>query len=199
MVGVATGQRMFVAVVLPDEALEHLDEFLDVRRRAADFRWASREQLHVTLAFLAAVPDRTLDELVERLGRAAAKRTAFDTRIAGGGAFPTPADARVLWAGLEVDDVAGTELDRLATGVRSAASSAGIAVDGGRFRPHVTVARLRRPQEVSRWVQLLDGYAGPPWWADTVELVASHLGQGPRGRPRYETVDTFPLARSAGE
>ena len=94
MVGVATGQRMFVAVVLPDEALEHLDEFLDVRRRAADFRWASREQLHVTLAFLAAVPDRTLDELVERLGRAArsAPRSTPGSRaVAPSRPLPTPA------------------------------------------------------------------------------------------------------------
>ena len=57
----------------------------------------------------------------------------------------------------------------------------------------MTVARLRHPAEVSRWVRLLDGYAGPSWTADTVHLVESYLGEGPRGRPRYETVDTFPL------
>jgi 2'-5' RNA ligase len=184
---------MFVAVQPPEEAIEHLDEFLDVRRDAADFRWATTEQMHVTLAFLAAVPERRVDDLVERLTRAAAKRTAFGTRIAGGGAFPGPVDARVLWAGLDLDDHGRTELSRLATGARAAASKAGIEVGGGRFRPHVTVARLRRPAEVSRWVRLLEGYTGPPWRADRVELVESFLGQGPRGRPRYETVDTFPL------
>jgi 2'-5' RNA ligase len=189
---------MFVAVQPPDEAIEHLDEFLDVRRDAADFRWATTEQMHVTLAFLAAVPDRHVDDLGERLTRAAAKRTAFDTRIAGGGAFPGPVDARVLWAGLELDDHGRTELSRLATGARAAAAKAGIEVDGGRFRPHVTVARLRRPAEVSRWVRLLDGYAGPPWVADTVVLVESFLGQGPRGRPRYVTVDTFALGPAPG-
>ena len=54
---------------------------------------------------------------------------------------------------------------------------------------------------MTRWVRLLDGYAGPPWRADRIELVESFLGQGPRGRPRYETVDTFPLTtprRSVG-
>ncbi len=190
--------RMFVAVQPPDDAVEHLDEFLDVRRGAADFRWATTEQMHVTLAFLAEVPARRVDDLVERLTRAAAKRTAFETRIAGGGAFPSPADARVLWAGLDLDERGGTELSRLATGARTAATRAGIEVGGGRFRPHVTVARLRRATEVSRWVQLLEGYQGPPWVADQVELVESFLGQGPRGRPRYETVDTFPLAELPG-
>ena len=190
--------RMFVAVQPPDDAIEHLDEFLDVRRGAADFRWATAEQMHVTLAFLAEVPARRLDDLVERLTRAAARRTAFETRIAAGGAFPSPADARVLWAGLELDEQGRTQLDRLAAGARAAATKAGVEAGGGRFRPHVTVARLRRATEVSRWVRLLEGYRGPPWLADRVELVESFLGQGPRGRPRYETVDTFPLADAAG-
>jgi len=191
----ASALRMFVALQPPEDAIEHLDEFLDVRREAADFRWATTEQMHVTLAFLAAVPDRRVEDLVERLAHAAARRTAFDTRIRGGGAFPGPVDARVLWTGLELDERSGIELDRLATGARAAATTSGIEVGGGRFRPHVTVARLRRPSEVTRWVRLLEGYAGPEWRVDRVELVESFLGQGPRGRPRYETVDTFPLSR----
>jgi 2'-5' RNA ligase len=185
--------RMFVAVRPPDDAIEHLDAFLDVRRDAADFRWAGVEQMHVTLAFLADVPERCVEDLVDGLSRAAAKRAAFETRIAGGGAFPTAADARILWADLELDEHERTELDRLAAGARSAAGRAGIAVDGGRFRPHVTVARLRLPRDVGKWVSLLDGYEGPPWCADRIELVASYLGEGPRRRPRYETIDTLPL------
>jgi len=185
--------RLFVAVVPPDEAVEHLDAFLEVRRSAAPFRWASAEQFHVTLSFLAEVEERRLDDLVERLGRAAARRTSFGTRIAGGGAFPNAGRARVLWAGLDLDASGRTQLDRLATGCRAAANRAGIAVDGQRFRPHVTLARLGHPTEVSSWVQLLDAYAGPPWRVDRVALIASYLGEGPRGRPRYETFEELEL------
>lgn len=185
--------RLFAALVPPADAVEHLDDFLEVRRAAAPFRWASSEQFHVTLAFLAAVEERRLDDLVERLARAAGRRTSWETRIAGGGAFPNAARARVLWAGLELDEAGATELDRLATGCRAAANRAGIPVDGQRFRPHVTVARVGVPAEVSDWVRLLDGYRGPSWTADTVTLVVSHLGEGARGRPRYETVEEFAL------
>ena len=152
----------------------------------------------MTLAFLAEVEERRLDDLSERLGRAAAKRTAFETAIAGGGAFPNAGRARVLWAGLDLDERGRTELDRLATGCRAAANRAGIPVDGQRFRPHVTVARLGRPAEVSNWVRLLDAYAGPRWTRDRIALVASHLGEGPRGRPRtMSTWSEFTLG--AGE
>lgn len=185
---------MFAAVTPSEDAVDDLEAFLAVRRDAGAFRWATAEQFHVTLTFLADVPERRLDDLAERLTRAAAKRHAFPARLAGGGAFPNAARARVLWCGVEVDDDGRVELDRMATGARAAAGRAGIEVDGQRFRPHVTVARLGRPAEVSRWVRLLDAYAGPTWPVDRIDLVASYLGEGPRGRPRYETVASFPLA-----
>ena len=185
--------RMFVALVPPEDAIEHLDEFLAVRREAAPFRWTLAEQIHVTLAFLASVPERKLDDLVERLARAAKRRTPVTTRVSGGGAFPDPARARVLWAGLDLDETGRTEVGRMATGARAAASKAGVEVGGQRFRPHLTVARLGRPAEVTPWVRLLDAYVGPRWPADTISLVASHLGEGPRNRPRYELVEQFPV------
>jgi len=187
--------RMFVAVVPPAEAVEDLDAFLVARRESGRFRWAVPEQFHVTLAFLESVADRHLDELVERLERAGKRRTAFQCRIAGGGAFPNARKARVIWAGLDLTEQGTTELGRLATGARAAAARTGIAVAGQRFRPHITVARLGRPAEVSSWVKLLDAYVGPAWTADHIELVASYLGEGPRKRPRYETIAALALGR----
>ena len=184
---------MFAALVPPPEALDHLDSFLDVRRDAGDLRWVQADQIHVTLAFLGSVPDRKVDDLVERLGRAAARRTAVGTRIIGGGAFPNVGRAKVIWTGLDLDETGRTELDRLATGCRAAATRAGIEVDGARFRAHLTVARTRFPHDVTTWVRLLDGYAGPSWPVEAVTLVESHLGEGPRGRPRHVPMDTFPL------
>lgn len=188
--------RMFVAAVPPDQVLEDLEEFLAVRREAAAFRWTVPQQWHLTLAFLAEVPDRSYDDLVERLSRAARKRHPVVATIAGGGAFPNVGRARVLWAGVDLD-VGGIdgreELRRLATGCRAAASKAGIEVAGERFKPHLTLARMGRPVEATDWVRLLDAYRGPSYDLDEISLIASHLGEGPRKRPRYEVLETFAL------
>ncbi len=189
---------MFVAVLPPAEVTEDLDDFLSVRRDAGAFRWTLPEHLHVTLAFLDEGAHWQLDALVERLGETAGRRTPFDARVAGGGAFPDAARARVLWAGLGCSQAADAELDRAAVGARSAANRSGIEVDGQRFRPHLTLARLGRPAEVSNWVRLLDGYAGPSWTVDHLGLVASYLGEGPRRRPRYEVVQTLPFGPPIG-
>ncbi|MFC5008879.1 RNA 2',3'-cyclic phosphodiesterase [Nocardioides plantarum] len=189
---------MFVAVIPPPEVVDHLDEFLEPRREHGAFRWAPADQLHVTLAFMDDVPDRSLDALVEGLERAAGRREPFAARVAGGGAFPDPSHAKVVYAGLDLTLDARSELDRLATGARAAAGRAGVAVDGQRFRPHLTLARTGRPQEVTRWVRLLDGYVGPTWTVDRVALVESHLGEGPRRRPRHEVVTVVTLGRGTG-
>ena len=185
--------RMFVAVRLPPVAVEDLEAFLEPRRQAADFRWAASDQWHLTLAFSDQVPERKLDELVERLERAAGKRTAMTAAVAGGGAFPNVGRARVLWTGLDVGDT--VELGRLGTGCRAAMSKAGASVDANRFRAPLTVARMKQPVEATSWVRLLDGYRGPDWSLDSVALVASHLGEGPRNRARHEVVETFALGR----
>jgi 2'-5' RNA ligase len=181
---------MFVAVVPPEGAIENLEEFLAPRREAAAFRWSLPEHWHLTLAFAESVPERAYDELVDRLAAAAAKRRPVPARIAGGGAFPHAGRAKVLFAGVESD---AAELASLATGARNAASTAGVEVDGQRFRPHLTLARMGRPVEATRWVRLLDAYSGPRWTIEEVVLVASHLGEGPRRRPRYEVVESFTI------
>lgn len=182
---------MFTAVLPPQDVLDDLEEFLGPRQEASEFRWTRPEGWHLTLAFMAQVPDRSVDELLERLTRAGGRRKPFTLRLAGGGAFPNPARAKVLYARLAVSDE--EELDRLATGARAAANKAGAEAQGGRFRPHLTLARIRRPLDVTKWLRVLDAYRGPTWTADEIGLVESHLGEGPRNRPRYEVRETFRL------
>ena len=189
---------MFVAVPLPEPVKEHLSRFLEPRQEAglqyAGLRWTVPGQWHITLAFLPEVTDRHTDELRERLRRAAARRHPLVLRVAGAGAFPHPGSAKVLWAGLHHEgELEGNDLAGLATGVRAAAAKSGVEVDGGRFRPHLTLARLGRPADVTRWLRVLELYAGPSWQAREIALIVSHLGQGPKGRPRHEVAETFEL------
>jgi 2'-5' RNA ligase len=185
--------RMFAAVVPPEDVLEELEEFLAPRREAAPFRWTMTEQWHVTLAFMAKVPDRSVEDLVERMTRAGRRRTPFTLRLAGGGTFPNPSRAKVLYAGVQGEPEAVEELRRLSTGARAAANRAGAEAEGGPFRPHLTLARMKRPVEATRWLRVLEAYTGRPFLVDEFVLIESHLGEGPSNRPRYAEVARLPL------
>ena len=188
--------RVFVAL-RPDQAqVEDLETFLEPRLEhgsADGLRWSPSEHWHVTLAFAASAEDHRLDEAGERLEALALRCDDPEWGVAGGGAFPDPSRARVLTAGVAVSEAGRATLDRLAVGARNALATSGIAVDGARFRPHLTLARRSLPAEVSSWVRLLEAYAGPTSYAGQLELVASHLGEGPRGGPRHEVLAAYPL------
>ena len=184
--------RMFVAVQPPQQVLDDLAEFVEPRRDVdSPLRWSRPEQWHVTLAFLPAVTDRQLDGLIERLAETAGGRREFRLRLAGAGAFPDPGRARVLWAGLAGDL---NDLSQLAGNLRSAANRSGTQVEGGDFRPHLTLARLGRPLDVTRWLRVFALYGSAEWQVAEALLFSSQLGNGPA---RHTVVERFPLGSMA--
>ena len=179
--------RLFVAVVPPLEVVEDLSEFVEPRRQHPDddIRWASDEHWHLTLAFLGEVPDWKTEELEERLERAAKRQQPFALQLAGAGAFPGVPDARVLYAGVRDET---ESLKHLSMTTRAAANRAGVTVEGRKFNPHLTLARLRRPVDVTKWVRIFDTYESPVWTAGSLQLIESRLGEGPGHSAAYVTV-----------
>ena len=183
--------RMFVAVRPPEAVLDDLADYVAPRRDVdSPLRWSRPEQWHVTLAFLPSVTDAVLDGLVERLADTAAGRQPFELGLVGAGAFPDPARAKVLWAAVGGDLAA---LAHLAGNLRSAAGRAGTHVEGGEFHPHLTLARIGRPLDVTRWLRVFDLYASNNWQVAEVLLYHSRRGSGPA---RYTVVERFALSGS---
>lgn len=182
--------RLFTAVVPPPEVVDHLDAFLEHRRAAAAFRWTRPEHFHLTLAFMGDASEHRVEPYVERLATSLDGVHPPRLRLQGAVTFPDVTRARILAAG--VDDPAA--LAALAVKARNAAVACGIEVDGQQFRAHLTVARTGgHPVEMTSWVRLLDDYRGPSWDVDRLDVVASHLGEGPRRTPRYETLAVVEL------
>jgi 2'-5' RNA ligase len=187
--------RLFVAVTPPPDALAELDAAVaPLRAERPDLRWASIDRWHVTLAFLGEVAEPALDELRERLERAARRHEAMRLRIDRGGAFPPAGKARVLCAHISGEPAALTDLRGLAASVAAGARRAGAPPpdEGRRYRPHLTLARSRQPADLRPLVDALAGYAGQPWSAAEVELILSKTGP----QPTYQTIASWPL-RSA--
>ena len=186
--------RMFVAIEPSEDAVEHLDEFLAVRREAGpELRWSSPARWHLTLAFMGAAPDRVVEDVVDGVGALAARAAPIELVVTGGGCFPDVTRAKVLWAGVEGASGAVADLGRLARGVRSACAVAGAAPEGGAFVPHLTLGRFSWAQDATRWLRVLSTYAGPAWVASDVTVVASHLPRERGHGPRHEVLARLPL------
>ncbi|MDF5757807.1 RNA 2',3'-cyclic phosphodiesterase [Spongiactinospora sp. TRM90649] len=187
--------RLFAALSPPPEALDEIEGALRPHRDAwPGLRWLNRESWHVTLSFFGEVPERALPDLSVRLARAAARHAPATLSFTGVGAFPSARRAKVVWCGMSGPI---GRLNRLAASLGAGARRAGaVQVDEKPFRPHLSVARARADNraDIDVWplVSALGSFSGVPWEASEVHLVRSHLG----ARVRYETVESWPLART---
>lgn len=185
-----------MAIVPPSAVTAELEACTAPLRPAwPSLRWTGPEAWHLTLAFLGEVREEVLPELSTRLERAARRHRAQRLAVRGGGAFPSPPRARVVWAGLDADRAA---LAALAASVSAGARRAGAPSpdEDRRFRAHITLARLREPEDVRPLTTELAELAGAPWTAAEIQLIRSHLPQPGAGRtPVYTTLAAWPLAR----
>lgn len=173
--------RVFVAVVPPPEALDPLVRVVEPFRNAYAASWVPPERLHLTLVFLGDVADPA--PFAVDLAEQVAGTAPLTLRLRGGGAFPRPARARVLWAGVDGDADA---LARLARLTRRTARAHRIDVERKPYVPHVTVARLRgRPADVTAAVASLDAVDSPEWTATEVVVMRSVLGPAPSYEPLH--------------
>jgi RNA 2',3'-cyclic 3'-phosphodiesterase len=163
--------RAFVAVVPPAPVLDAVEAVLAPVRPAAPPRltWARRAQWHLTLRFLGRVDDT--DALMAGVHDALATHPPFVLGLGGAGAFPSAARAAVVWIGL---DQGHDDLVACASGIERATRPLGHEPDPRPFRPHLTVARARRPLPVGPLLGALgDGPVGPAWDAREVLLMES--------------------------
>jgi 2'-5' RNA ligase len=182
---------LFVAIRPSAAAVEHLDRAVAPLRSESGLRWTAPGSVHVTVAFLGAVPDENRPDLEVRLARAAARRPPMTLALAGSGHFGN----RVLFAKLTGDLEA---LGHLAGSIAAAARRAKVPVDDRPYRAHVTLARAAGSGSLRSLAERLGGYAGPAWTVEEVLLMESRPASGP-GRPSaYTVVSRHPLAGGPG-
>jgi 2'-5' RNA ligase len=178
--------RLFFALPLAVEVKAALGELQAVMRRRAErsslsLRWTDPEQLHVTLKFLGYAPAERVSELAAALERATVGRTPILTCCTQLVAFGSPRRARVLAARLEDADAT---IAALFNALELELAALGFARDERVFRPHVTLARLKRPVDVRELLRAAE-VTPRDVRIDEVVLFRAHLG--PEGS-RYESV-----------
>jgi 2'-5' RNA ligase len=175
--------RLFAALAVPGEIGEGL-----ARRRQGipGARWRPLEALHVTLRFFGEVREDVADDLDAELSTVSG--VPLQLELEGAGAFGEGEDIRAVWAG--VREAAG--LGQLAARCEAAARRAGLKAETRAFRPHVTLAYLRRPDpdRVAAWVQGHNLLHSPPFTVRAFGLYSSW--RGPDGSA-YRLERSYPL------
>ncbi|MEX1208406.1 MAG: RNA 2',3'-cyclic phosphodiesterase [Acidimicrobiia bacterium] len=177
--------RVFVAVPLDEETRHRLAHVVAERVPEIPGGAVDPQKWHLTLRFLGEVDEVQVDRIRHSLDRVDLGGP-FTMAWGGLGAFPRPTRASVLWVGIPRG---ADELRSLWMATELALDDAGFPPEDRPFRPHLTIARIRPPEDVSL---VVGGEPLPtvPMKVDRLALFQSRLG---RGGAAYSIVDEFGL------
>lgn len=180
--------RLFIAIDLPDDLKKTLGR---LRADIPGARWVPFEQIHLTLAFLGEVDEKTVGLLTRELAHRQA--AAFELCFTGVGCFPNRHRPRVLWIGLEPEPC----LTDLAAEVHEAVLACDIPQEERPFSPHITLARFKFPasRETGAFLDQHQKLELPSFSAQEFILFQSRLT--PKGAV-HTPIKNFALAASGG-
>jgi RNA 2',3'-cyclic 3'-phosphodiesterase len=143
--------RLFVAADLPEDALAAVA--VEQKRiasvlagSAGALKWVKPEHSHLTLVFLANVPDARVPAIVEAVNRDV-ERPPFEIALESTGVFPPRGAPRVLWIGVGRGASALGDLQRE---ISQRIAALGIQLEQRPFHPHLTLARWRDSRPADR-------------------------------------------------
>jgi len=149
--------RTFIAVHVIDAIIARMIAVQQALRCAdADVSWARPEGMHLTLKFLGNVPETRIEAIGDALATVAARHAPFTAAVAGTGAFPTLARARVVWAGV----TQGAEaLGALAHDIEGTLAALEFEREHRPFNAHLTLGRVKSPRGANELATLLTAHA----------------------------------------
>lgn len=173
--------RCFVALGLEGGLASALAAWLEsTRERFPELAVIPAANLHLTLAFLGEIDDEAVEAGGAAVAAAATGRSGWTLRWSGAGVFLSASRPRVLWMGVD----GGDALVDAQRSLNATLAESGLPVDDRPFRPHLTLARVRRqglrpPRRAQLVARLETLPLVAPSRVVSLVLYQSRLGRGP--------------------
>ena len=176
--------RLFTGIEIPADLGERLSL---LRGGLAGARWISPEHYHLTLRFIGDVDMVVAEDAAE--GLSTVRRQGFPLRFAGIGALGTRKQHSVV---AQVEP--SSPLLELQAEHERILQRIGLAAEGRKFTPHVTLARLRdgNPHAIAEYLTLRGGFFSGEFSVDRFVLFSARnsVGGGP-----YVVEEAYDLAQ----
>lgn len=162
-----TRWRMFCAFELPESLRAQIDQHGQRVREAvseAAASWSRPENIHLTVKFLGNVDPQRVPVISAAAARVVKEFSPIQIEVGKTGVFPRPSRPQVLWVG--INDQSGA-LANLHKQLQNEFAREGFPKEERAFRPHLTIARIRKPHNSDR---LAEAHLGMEFSSVTIEL-----------------------------
>ncbi len=138
--------RCFVAIELPEKLKNDIDQYVtQLRPLAPKVKWVKAASMHITLKFLGNQPPTVVDAVIETLLTDLPDTPPFWLTVSGFGAFPNERRPRVFWLGIRSEP--REPFYALQAAIEERLERMGIESEQRRFSPHLTLGRVKFPQD----------------------------------------------------
>lgn len=192
-------KRIFVAVDISRAAREKAARYIEnLKKDFPNLRvgWEKAEKLHLTMKFLGDVDENQLldlfsacDKITLEISKLQFQASDVRCQILGTGVFPNVKRPRILWLGLR--DENGI-LTRINDHLEAECEKYGFEKENRKFKPHLTIGRLREPQISQKLAETHLQNEFEPVEFEVSEIVIYESKLQPTGSI-YSKVKTFKL------
>lgn len=175
--------RLFTGLSLPPDASQQVTALIHRLRPLASLSWTKPEKLHVTTKFIGEWPESRLPELKAALLTVRVPEPV-SIHVHGIGWMPNPRHPFSIHAEVEPTPALST----LNTMLEAALEPLGIPREQRRFRPHVTLARIRKHEPIGNLRREIEQipFDLTPFRAESFILYLSDSGT-------YTKLEEYPL------
>lgn len=179
--------RLFAALEIPADVKEKIIRIREeISGGSSELNWEPSDKLHLTLKFIGDVEDELVEPIADSLNFLE-QFEKINCRLTKFGFFFKQGVPQILWIGLWVDTV----LFNIVGQLNEILSKFGIAVEGRKYKPHLTLLRIKK-RFPEQWVTKFNSYLIPEinFNSDCILLVKSELLSG---SSKYTVIKKFKL------
>ena len=176
-------KRIFVVINLPEEIRRKLLSY-ERRWKNLHVKWTNFYNLHITLEFLGEVNRQELSKILQAVEKTALEIKPFDVKLEKITLGPDPAQAKMFWVTICVDD----NIIKLKDLINENLKFYDFKLEECEFNPHITLARARGNQLKGKQTNIV--LRNMKFEVESIEVMHSQLHLGGE---KYKVVESFEL------
>ena len=183
--------RCFIALELPLPVQKHLAQIISRLKEAqADVKWVELKNTHLTLKFLGEITPEQVQSSRNVLLHQNGKFVSIHCRTGQIGVFLSRNRPQVIWLGLKNGT---SEISALQKALEDSLAECGFARDPKKFKPHLTLGRVRSLAGRERLEEKIKTSAGDEFEFSFSQLALIKSTLTPNG-PIYQPLETIKLS-----
>lgn len=161
--------RSFIAIPISAEVRNEIDKLVvQLKAIRGNIKWVNPNSVHLTLKFLGNISLLQVEQISLILKKAVSGISTFKLRTVDKGAFPSLKNPRVYWIGIH--EMENKRLVSIQKKMERELAKIGFESEGRKFRPHLTIGRVRDYKNIQQVNKAFINYRFP-----AVEFIVQNI------------------------